>query len=190
MLLSRQALSSSRVAPARRTSAIVRSKQPCVVAARQVARPAAPRNSAPSPGPLDDGSNLVLPTFQELFPTKFMVTCKDRTAELDPETQRVVCCCAECEEKQPDFAQRVPMTFSAWEKHCGSKNKKWHTSLQIVPGSGLEAVPTGARPVSICAWLARKKLKVGAWASAITVGKLYLEPLEKTPKTPKTPKQE
>ncbi|PNW81704.1 hypothetical protein CHLRE_06g256850v5 [Chlamydomonas reinhardtii] len=132
----------------------------------------------------------VLPTFQELFPTKFMVTCKDRTAELDPETQRVVCCCAECEEKQPDFAQRVPMTFSAWEKHCGSKNKKWHTSLQIVPGSGLEAVPTGARPVSICAWLARKKLKVGAWASAITVGKLYLEPLEKTPKTPKTPKQE
>ena len=58
---------------------------------------------------------------------QFMVTCKDRTGEMNPETQRVVCCCAQCEEKQPDFARRLPMTFSAWEKHCGSKNKSWNT---------------------------------------------------------------
>ncbi|PNW81702.1 hypothetical protein CHLRE_06g256800v5 [Chlamydomonas reinhardtii] len=181
MLLSRQALSSSRVAPARRTSAIVRSKQPCVVAARQVARPAAPRNLAPSQ---DDDSNMAVPSFQEVFPTKFMVTCKDRTGEMNPETQRVVCCCAQCEEKQPDFARRLPMTFSAWEKHCGSKNKSWNTSLKVVPGSGLAAVPADNRPVSIRALLARRKLRVGRWARGTDVGKLYLERLEEPTKEP------
>ncbi|PNW81707.1 hypothetical protein CHLRE_06g256950v5 [Chlamydomonas reinhardtii] len=65
-----------------------------------------------------------------------------------------------------------------------------HSSLKVVPGSGLEAVPADNRPVSICAWLAGKKLKVGKFARAGIVGRLYLEPLEKTPKTPKTPKQE
>ncbi|KAG2437554.1 hypothetical protein HYH02_011196 [Chlamydomonas schloesseri] len=111
-----------------------------------------------------------------------MVSCKDRTAELDPGLQRVVCCCAECAEAQPDMALRPRMTFSAWETHCGSKNKKWHTSLKIVPGSGLDALPAGAKQVSMGAFLARRGLKVGKYARSDLPDKLYLEPVVKAPK--------
>lgn len=52
-------------------------------------------------------------------------------------------------------------SFTRFERHCGSRAKKWRLSLRIEPGSVPECGPAD-QPLSLGQWLDGKGL--GAWA--------------------------
>jgi hypothetical protein len=50
--------------------------------------------------------------------------------------------------------------LSRFERHCGSRSKKWRTSLRVLPGSCPE-VALGEMPMALGTWLGLKGLAVG-----------------------------
>ena len=76
--------------------------------------------------------------------------------------QVVACYCANCSSRVASGHDRPLFSFTRWERHTGSKAKKWRLSLRIEPGSVPECVP-GARGLLGWALRATRLLTPPGW---------------------------
>jgi hypothetical protein len=81
----------------------------------------------------------------------------------------VACYCAGCAARVAAGHDRPLFSFTRFERHCGSKAKKWRLSLRIDPGATPEC-PAGEPPLALGQWLDSKGL--GPWLprASIKVG--------------------
>lgn len=71
------------------------------------------------------------------------------------DTQYIACGCAGCEAKVCEGHDRPIFGLSHWERHAGSRCKKWRCSLRVEPGTCGE-VPAGGAPMPVGAWLSQR----------------------------------
>ncbi|PRW59071.1 Mitochondrial import receptor subunit TOM40-1 [Chlorella sorokiniana] len=71
----------------------------------------------------------------------------------------VACECRDCDARVRLGHDRPIFGLSRWEKHCGSKAKKWRISLRVVPGSCPE-VKLNDPPMAVGTWLDLKGIHV------------------------------
>ncbi|KXZ52245.1 hypothetical protein GPECTOR_10g876 [Gonium pectorale] len=90
----------------------------------------------------------------DLLPPEFQVTIKGGDKEQISGTfvvadgrWHVLCGCREC-------GGRRAFGPTQWELHVGSRYKKYHQSIRIVPGGGVPEVPTGKKPLALGGLLA------------------------------------
>lgn len=76
--------------------------------------------------------------------------------------QVVACYCYVCSQKVASGHDRPLFSFTRFERHCGSKAKKWRLSIRIDPGSVPEC-PSGDQPLPLGHWLDIKG--VPGWAA-------------------------
>ena len=72
------------------------------------------------------------------------MTCSDIRGVVYLDQQVVACYCPACEARVAGGHGRPLFSFTRFERHSGSKAKKWRLSIRIDPGSVKEA-PLGAR---------------------------------------------
>ncbi|KXZ52247.1 hypothetical protein GPECTOR_10g878 [Gonium pectorale] len=110
---------------------------------------------------LVEGRAAVSPS--ELLPPEFAVSIRSgNTWEEVPGTfvvadgrWHILCGCGECGGKK-DFSP------SSWERHVGSRAKKWGVSIRIVPGGGVPEVPEGSDVLSMKAFFELYGLKTSS----------------------------
>lgn len=71
------------------------------------------------------------------------VTCNDVRGLVYLDQQVVGCYCPTCEARVASGHDRPLFSFTRFERHCGSKAKKWRLSLRIEPGTVKECPPGG-----------------------------------------------
>ncbi|GAB4823890.1 hypothetical protein N2152v2_010936 [Parachlorella kessleri] len=90
---------------------------------------------------------------------KLRVLCNDVRGILYLDDQFVSCFCADCEARVRAGHDRPIFGLSRFEKHCGSKAKKWRTSLRVEPGSCPE-VKLSDPPMPVGHYLAMKGMGI------------------------------
>ena len=89
------------------------------------------------------------------------MTCNDTRGTVYLDQQVVACYCPACDARVASGHDRPLFSFTRFERHSGSKAKKWRISLRIDPGSVPE-VPEGDPPMALGQWLEAKG--VMSWA--------------------------
>lgn len=83
---------------------------------------------------------------------KLPVVCNDVRGVVFLDQQVVSCFCPACSARVMDGHDRPLFSFTRFERHTGSKAKKWRLSLRIQPGSVPEC-PVGEPPMPLGQWL-------------------------------------
>lgn len=83
---------------------------------------------------------------------KLPVVCNDVRGVVFLDQQVVSCFCSSCNARVMDGHDRPLFSFTRFERHTGSKAKKWRLSLRIQPGSVPECPPTDP-PMPLGQWL-------------------------------------
>ncbi|KAL6769501.1 hypothetical protein ACKKBG_A31275 [Auxenochlorella protothecoides x Auxenochlorella symbiontica] len=93
---------------------------------------------------------------------KLPVTCNDVRGLVFLDQQVVSCFCPACDARVAGGHDRPLFSFTRFERHSGSKAKKWRLSLRIDPGAVPEC-PPGDAPMPIGQWLDARG--VMAWSA-------------------------
>lgn len=88
---------------------------------------------------------------------KLPIFCNDISGVLCMDQQIVACHCESCEQRVAAGYDRPIFSLTRYERHSGSKAKKWRLSLRIQPGAVPEC-PRGASPLPIGHWLSMRGL--------------------------------
>ncbi|EFN52298.1 hypothetical protein CHLNCDRAFT_139056 [Chlorella variabilis] len=110
------------------------------------------------PGPSSSVAGLKLP-----------VTCNDIRGVVYLDQQVVACYCPSCEQRVAAGHGRPLFSFTRFERHSGSKAKKWRLSIRIDPGAVKEA-PPDEPPLALGAWLEGKGLVSWAPRGGLKIG--------------------
>ena len=97
------------------------------------------------------------------------VVCNSIEGILHMDQQVVECFCDVCEDRVASGFNRPIWSLTRFERHCGSKAKKWRLSLKIRPGSVPEC-PAGSHPMPLGQWL--DVMQLSEWGTIAPVGVL------------------
>ncbi|PRW61086.1 mitochondrial import receptor subunit TOM40-1-like [Chlorella sorokiniana] len=159
--------------------------QPQFCAPPAAAAPAAfaplPQLGAPSAGAEASGTSsdrIALPMADataelEAAPSvaglKLPVSCNDIRGVVYLDQQVVACYCPQCEQRVAAGHGRPLFSFTRFERHSGSKAKKWRLSIRIDPGAVKEA-PIDEPPLALGQWLESKGLVSWAPRGGLKIG--------------------
>ncbi|KAL4434845.1 hypothetical protein ABPG77_005372 [Micractinium sp. CCAP 211/92] len=100
---------------------------------------------------------------------KLPVTCNDIRGVVYLDQQVVACYCPSCEHRVAGGHGRPLFSFTRFERHSGSKAKKWRLSIRIDPGAVKEA-PIDEPPLALGQWLESKGLVSWAPRGGLKIG--------------------
>ncbi|KAL4423940.1 hypothetical protein ABPG75_001241 [Micractinium tetrahymenae] len=100
---------------------------------------------------------------------KLPVTCNDIRGVVYLDQQVVACYCPTCEQRVAGGHGRPLFSFTRFERHSGSKAKKWRLSIRIDPGAVKEA-PIDEPPLALGQWLESKGLVSWAPRGGLKIG--------------------